>query len=87
MTVNAVDNAQAKTYTMQVTHSTPNNGDITYQTVTINIGWCEITHIDPPSIPTASDAAYTVFDVQKTITLSPAFAQVPACGYTLVENI
>ena len=87
VTVNADDNAQAKTYIMQVTHSTPDNGDITYQTVTINIGWCVITHVDPPSTPSTSDASYIVFDVEKTITLTPNFAQVPACGYALVEDI
>lgn len=55
--------------------------------MTINIGWCVITHVDPPSIPSTSDSSYIVFDVAKTITLTPEFAQVPACGYALIEDI
>ena len=57
---------------MEVTHSTVNNGDQTYNTVTINVGWCIITDISPPSEP--ADLAYIIFDVQKTITLTPQFA-------------
>ena len=72
---------------MEVTHSTVDNGDLLYATVTINVGWCVITHIDPPAAPDVSDASYIVFDVEKTITLTPQFAQVPACGYALVEDI
>ena len=49
-----------------------NNGDQTYNTVTINVGWCIITDISPPSEP--ADLAYIIFDVQKTITLTPQFA-------------
>lgn len=64
-----------------------NNGDITYSSVSINIGICVITDISVPSIPSTSDLSYIIFDVQKTITLTPKFLQVPACGYTLVENI
>ena len=64
-----------------------NNGDITYSSVSINIGICVITDISVPSIPSTSDLSYIIFDVQKTITLMPKFLQVPACGYTLVENI
>lgn len=87
VTVNAVENSQARTYVMEVIHSTPDNGDITYKTVTINVGWCEITHISTPAIPSTSASSYIVFDVEKTITLTPNFEQVPACGYTLSENI
>lgn len=72
---------------MQVTHSTVDNGDLTYATVTINIGICVITDISLPNIPTTSDLSYIIFDVQKTITLTPKFQQVPACGYALTENI
>lgn len=71
VTINADDNNQAKTYTMKVIHSTPDNGDITYNSVTISIGWCVITGIDPPTAPTASEAAYIVFSGAKQITLTP----------------
>ena len=72
---------------MQVTHDTVDSGDLSYTTVTINVGWCVITHVDPPGAPTTEDASYIVFDVEKTITLTPQFEQVPACGYALVEDI
>ena len=87
VTINAVDNAQARTYLMEVTHSTVDSGDKTFSTVTISVGWCVITGVSAPSQPSASDAAYTVFATAKTITLTPQFEQVPACGYTLVEDI
>ena len=87
LTVSATDNAQAKAYTMEVTHSTPDNGDQVYRTVTITIGWCVITHIDPPTTPTSSDTDYIIFSGQKEITLTPQFAQKPACGYSVVETI
>ena len=87
VTINAVDNAQARTYIMEVTHSTVDNGDKTFSTVTISVGWCVITSISSPSQPSAGDASYIVFDTAKTITLTPQFEQVPACGYTLVEDI
>ena len=56
---------------MEVVHSTVNGGDQTYNTVTINVGWCIITGVDPPSVP--ADLAYIIFDVEKTITLTPQF--------------
>jgi len=62
VTVNSDDNSQARTYVMQVTHSTVDNGDLTFNTATINVGWCVITHIDPPSAPASSDTDYIVFD-------------------------
>lgn len=72
---------------MQVTHSTPDNGDITFTTVTISIGWCVITHIDTPSLPTSAESSYIIFSSMMTLTLSPAFTQVPNCGYIISENI
>lgn len=49
--VNADDNNQARGYIMQVTHSTPDSGDVVYSTVTINIGFCVITDIATPDLP------------------------------------
>ena len=54
---------------MEVVHSTVNGGDQTYNTVTINVGWCIITGVDPPSVP--SDLSYIIFDTEMTITLTP----------------
>ena len=87
VTVNSDDNDQARTYVMDVTHSTINNGNLQYATVTINIGWCVITDIAAPDAPEVSATSYIIFDTQLTITLTPQFAQVPACGYALVEDI
>lgn len=63
VTVNSDDNAQARSYVMSVTHTTPDNGDITYATVTISVGWCVITHISTPDIPDTSDSSYIIFDI------------------------
>lgn len=49
----------------------------------MSVGICVITQIDPPTAPTTSDSTYIVFATAKTITLTPQFEQVPACGYTL----
>ena len=68
-------------------HSTPDNGDQTFNTVTITIGWCVITEIASPTVPSSADTAYTIFSGLKEITLTPQFAQVPACGYPLTEVI
>jgi hypothetical protein len=84
--INAVDNSQARGYNLQVTHSTVDEGDLTYSTVTVNIGYCVITHIDIPTAPTS--LAYTVFDPTPLVsTLTPEFLQVPACGYAIQHNI
>lgn len=72
---------------MQVTHSTPDSGDVVYSTVIINIGFCEITHIDVPEVPISSVVDYTVFDVANVWTVTPPFTQVPACGYAISHNI
>ena len=45
---------------MEVVHSTVDGGDQTYNTVTINVGWCQITGVDPPTAP--SDLSYIIFD-------------------------
>ena len=55
--------------------------------MTITIGWCVITEITPPNVPTKSDTDYIVFSGQKEIKLTPQFVQKPACGYSVVETI
>lgn len=72
---------------MKVTHSTVNNGNISYTTVKITVTNCVITDISTPTIPSVSAASYIVFDVKKTLVLAPKFLQVPACGYTINEKI
>jgi hypothetical protein len=72
---------------MEVTHSTPDNGNQVYRTVTITIGWCVITEITPPTVPLTSATDYIVFAAQKEITLTPQFVQKPACGYAVTETI
>lgn len=72
---------------MEVTHSTPDSGDVVYSTVTINIGICVITDIATPDVPDPSVVDYIVFDVANTWTVTPEFTQVPACGYALTEDI
>ena len=52
ITVAPTTNSQADTYTMLVTHSTVDEGDISFNTVTLEVGVCVITHIDIPSDPT-----------------------------------
>ena len=87
LTVNANDNNQAKNYVLQVTHSTPANGNIEFKTLTLAIGWCIITGISTPTLPTTAQASYIIFSGTKTLTLTPAFLQVPACGYAVTETI
>jgi hypothetical protein len=83
--INAADNTQAREYTLQVTHNTVDEGDLTYQTVTVVIGLCVITHIDPPTAPTAS--TYIIFSGASTYSMTPDFTQVPACGYDIQHTI
>ena len=66
--------------------TTPDSGDQTFDTVTVVLNVCVITHLDPPTMPTA--LTYKIFDSPAhQIDLStPGFQQVPACGYYLVET-
>ena len=88
ITVAPTTNSQADTYTMLVTHSTVDEGDISFNTVTLDVGVCVITHIDIPSDPTdPTPIEYTIHalnDINIDLS-SPGFVQQPACGYTLTE--
>ena len=53
ITVSATTNTQSGTYTLQVTHSTVFDGDISFNTVTITINDCVITDLDSPTNPGA----------------------------------
>ena len=86
--VDATSNADhAKAFTLKVTHSTPDSGDVVYSTVTINIGFCVITHIQEPDIPDPSVVDYIIFDTMNSWTVTPEFTQVPACGYAIQETL
>ena len=63
VTINGDDAAQERTYTMEVTHTKPPFTDewITYNTLTITLNPCVITHIDTP-VPDASGYSYIIFD-------------------------
>jgi hypothetical protein len=78
LTVEPTDNSQADTYTMLVTHSTVSDGDISFNTVTIVVTVCLITHIDVPTDPTASGAINYSIHALNDINLdlsSPGFVQ------------
>ena len=85
ITVNAALNSQSTNYIMQVTHSTVDEGPLTFNNVMIIVNVCEITDIDPPTGPV--DWWHWIHNGQATIDISsPGFVQRPACGYTLIEN-
>jgi len=89
ITIASTDNANVKTYTMQVTVTTQfEDAPIVFNTVTIDLRVCVITDLDAPTAPTVGDATQLVFaTTPKDITLaSPGFVQRPACGYALVET-
>ena len=54
-----------------------------YNTVTIEIAICEITHVQAPDAPT--DASYIIFAPTSLLDITPNFEQVPACGYDIVN--
>ena len=58
------------------------NGVTTVYTAARIIVDCTIISWDPPTMPTVAEGTYTIFDAAKTITMAPAFAQQPPCGYT-----
>jgi len=88
ITVSPTSNSQSLTYQMLITHSTTfEDAPISFDTVTIIIGNCVITHIDPPTSP--GDQTYTIHalnDINLDLS-SPGFVQQPACGYVLNEVI
>jgi hypothetical protein len=73
--------------------STPDSGDQVYETITIELGLCVITHLTAPSDITTLDRHQKVFalldltiDLEDASLANQAFKQVPACGYYLVEQ-
>ena len=73
---------------MLVTHSTTFDGDISFNTVSLTISDCVITHIDVPTDPSASGAVTYTIHALNNLNLdlsSPGFVQQPACGYSLTE--
>ena len=85
LTVTSTDNADSRSYTLEVTHSTVDEGPLTFNTVTIILNVCEITDLDPPTAPV--DWWHWVHNGQGTVDISsPGFQQRPACGYTLIED-
>ena len=87
LTIDAQDNTLIGIYEMQVTMTTEDSGDQVYETVTITLDYCVITHLDPPDTPSLLE--YKVFAIDDVVLdlSTPGFQQVPACGYYLVEQI
>ena len=95
MTVAPTANSQSATYVMLVTHSTTFEDDpITFNTLTLIVNDCVITHIDPPNSWVKNSATETPADFEYIIhsltdisidLSSPGYVQQPACGYTLTE--
>ena len=86
LTVAPTANGVADSYTMLVTHSTTfEDDDIEFNTLTIVVDVCVITHIDIPTDP--SPVEYTIHALADTTVdlSSPGFVQQPACGYSLTE--
>ena len=78
VTVSAVSDDQAGTYIMRVTHSTVSSGNLSYNTITVTLSVCVVTHIALPTNPGAQ--SYTIHSPKLSLDLSnPGFAQVPAC--------
>jgi hypothetical protein len=59
---------------------TSNGVTTVYTAAAITVG-CTILTWTPPTMPTTTEATYTIFDPEYTITLAPAFDQQPPCGY------
>ena len=76
LTINANDNSQVRVYTMQVTHNTVSEpADIVFNTVSIDLRVCVITHLDPPTAPVTTEQlifATTPLDIDLS---SPGFVQ------------
>ena len=101
LTVAPTSNSQVDTYVMLVTHNMAyDSALINFNTVTVIVNVCLITHIDPPSQLTdlGSGTVYSPIDLTVNIDYSihalnditldlsnPGFVQQPACGYTLQE--
>ena len=63
---------------MLVTHSTTFDGDISFNTVSLTISDCVITHIDVPTDPSASGAVTYTIHALNNLNLdlsSPGFVQ------------
>ena len=86
LTIEPTDNAEARAYTIQVTHSLVDNDPITFSTVTITVEVCLLTHFLPPDDP--SPVTYSVHALESTVVdlSAPGFVQQPACGYALAET-
>lgn len=71
---------------MNVRIQTVDSGTFDYQTLTISIDVCVITHLTPTNLP--QNTAYTIFNpTPLAIDVStPGFNQVPACGYYLFKT-
>ena len=56
LTINADDNSQVRVYTMQVTHNTVSEpSPIVFNTVSVDLRVCVITHLDPPTTPATTE--------------------------------
>ena len=87
LTINAVDNAEVRVFTMEVTHSTTFEVlPIVYNTVTIDLRVCAITRIDPPTAPGSTEQLIFALSPLDIDLSSPGFVQQPACGYALAET-
>ena len=85
LTIAATTNTQALTYILSVVMSTPNSGNVNWDTITITVGVCVIASIDMPTNPGVVE--YIMFYPVKNLSLTPNFTQRPACGYTLTETL
>lgn len=88
ITVEPTTNTQSDTYVMLVTHSTVFDGDLSFNTVTLIVNDCVLTHIDIPDDPSDPTAVTYTIHALNNLNLdlsSPGFVQQPACGYSLTE--
>jgi hypothetical protein len=85
LTIAATINSQAGTYKIAVVMSTPNSGNVSWNTITITMGICVIASIDTPTNPVMIE--YLMFYPALVTTLTPNFTQRPACGYTITESL
>lgn len=51
LTVAATSNDQTGTYTLRLSHSTPNSGIKSYNSISVTLTACEITSVTPPPAP------------------------------------
>jgi hypothetical protein len=73
LSVTPLTTSEMGSHSVSIKQTRSSNGVITYyEAAIVNVG-CIVSSYTPPTVPTLTDATYTIFDPLKKITLAPAF--------------